>query len=575
MTIARAVSRFPATHGSTTAFWVAVALTWSWIVIGVLAIVAKRRNNWDWPLWVFRVCVIWFPSVLFLPVCRHLFEMFFGCLQYQYVLRAPHPFYDSLVCWSSEHSGYSFLAIVSACVFVSCCVVSSSCFCDASLPTKLNVPPTDSSRLSTYHERLDMFCKGVLLVLFTAGRTSAWTYALGFVYCVCTCGLLWYHVQYLPMFQDRTQFLYIAQSGLSFWTGVCGVCLVFLHDSEAQGMLYFVGMPVILVGSALIIKARYNHVLNLSEVNVQTGATVVLIAKATIRSFYTKLASLGDIYLEETPELVALHQQMLTNLECVLVFGTERFPDDVPVRIFSAFFQAQIMMNRVLAYNELQMAEACAATFDERYLFFASRLHLDYMASISNSSDVQTYMRFKAGKDRADADMTAATRILIQFWTLLLGLDPNVDDLAILGHSARQLLARAQHEYEELLKLNNRSIPVLRTYGVVLLDVTGDTRRALAMFQEAENIDTQHMLHTQEYAQREFLQKLDTNLDIFDDRNAIFGISVDRATMGIIENANLAALKVFGYSTEGSVRGKNISIIVPQPMARHHDQYIM
>ncbi|RZK41014.1 MAG: PAS domain S-box protein [Pedobacter sp.] len=55
--------------------------------------------------------------------------------------------------------------------------------------------------------------------------------------------------------------------------------------------------------------------------------------------------------------------------------------------------------------------------------------------------------------------------------------------------------------------------------------------------------------------------------------NAIDGIiTID--DRGLIENINPAALELFGFSTREELIGKNISMLMPEPDKRRHDQYL-
>jgi PAS domain S-box-containing protein len=72
----------------------------------------------------------------------------------------------------------------------------------------------------------------------------------------------------------------------------------------------------------------------------------------------------------------------------------------------------------------------------------------------------------------------------------------------------------------------------------------------------------------------DFLQRLETNLDIFDDRNAVFGVAIDRQHIGEIESVNTAGRRQFGYVQSSDLVGHNIHKIIPSPLADIHDDLL-
>ena len=63
------------------------------------------------------------------------------------------------------------------------------------------------------------------------------------------------------------------------------------------------------------------------------------------------------------------------------------------------------------------------------------------------------------------------------------------------------------------------------------------------------------------------------SLDASRDDMGIITVSQSLRTLGIIDSANSAALNMFGYNKRDLV-GKNVSVIVPQPMSSVHDKYL-
>ena len=65
-----------------------------------------------------------------------------------------------------------------------------------------------------------------------------------------------------------------------------------------------------------------------------------------------------------------------------------------------------------------------------------------------------------------------------------------------------------------------------------------------------------------------------TSLDASREDLGLITVTQTLANLGAVENANLVALTMFGYSKR-ELLGKNISTLVPFPMASVHNDYIM
>lgn len=61
---------------------------------------------------------------------------------------------------------------------------------------------------------------------------------------------------------------------------------------------------------------------------------------------------------------------------------------------------------------------------------------------------------------------------------------------------------------------------------------------------------------------------------MFDDGNALLSISGELTNMGEILDANLAAVRLFGYA-RADLMGNNINVIMPQPYSAFHQDALM
>ena len=164
---------------------------------------------------------------------------------------------------------------------------------------------------------------------------------------------------------------------------------------------------------------------------------------------------------------------------------------------------------------------------------------------------------------------------LIQFWSLLLGTEPDIDSLIVIAEKTRYQLDVCMQHFERMLELNRRNIPLLRLYGILCLDVLGDIGRAQEFFSTADILTKEKESVSLTWSYSEYLRPIDVKLDIFDDVNAVVSVFVTRENVGIVDDANSAFLKIFGFVHPTEIVGKNIDVIIPQPIRSYHTRYLL
>ena len=347
-----------------------------------------------------------------------------------------------------------------------------------------------------------------------------------------------------------------------------------LFDDEQRGtaVMFYAFLPVLLIASLLLVRARYALVESLRDHNLSEPHLFELRARTLIRTLRQ------DPWLYFDPSEADSNKMRDCHLEIEHVYqrGVHRFPKSSYLHIMFSCFFIFIIDNKVLAYGEAQACDLTNPSFDLRFMVAFYRRVLDKGTAAAQSSEVQSYLEFKSRKEVADACVRAAAKSLFQFWSELLRPSPDIDTLSNLGHTARQAMSRATVNYEKLLQINPNSIPVLRAFAIFMMDLLGDPSRAGALFAKAENVEAVRAQTLNANMQRgDFLQRLDTNLDIFDDRNAVFGVIVDRNRLGEIESVNIAGRRQFGYAQASDLIGHNILKIIPSPLAEIHDNLLI
>ncbi len=118
---------------------------------------------------------------------------------------------------------------------------------------------------------------------------------------------------------------------------------------------------------------------------------------------------------------------------------------------------------------------------------------------------------------------------------------------------------------------------LFRLYCLVLFllcQVMNNYARAEQLSQQADDIEDAMAKELTEKSSNVVLFQQGASLDASQEDVAVIMVSQSLVNIGVIESANSVALTMFGFAKRDLV-GKNINVIVPQPMAAAHDEYLM
>jgi PAS domain S-box-containing protein len=501
--------------------------------------------------------------------------MTFGCVRV--TSGAPNYFYPDQECGAP---GFYVLAVFSflVCVlfFVGMNIVGLTCY-DPAIPVTLNKRIPVTSQVTGSHTTFYVWSIFMLSVVHALSHSAGWRWPMSIVLTAAGCMLSYIEFATIPRAADDAQILSSLQALGIAWAGICAFITTALNADadrgQATAMLLYVGFPLLAVITVMCHRARYNALALCRERDLQSPASVLLYVRTLLWHWIGEVHVNGfDSYVETTDGVRERRDEVFRAVKAALELGIERFPHSALLRTYLARFYSEIVDNRVLAYGELQASEPYVSGITIKFAQQRLRMRLDTVTTDTQTKEVRAYLEFKTRKEDADAAMVGASRLLVDFWTQLLTDAPDIDIMSRLSHDARRLIARSAANYDRLLEINPSSVPVLRTYGTIVLDILGDAPRALDMFERAELLEiTRAKAMEDKMDNGEFLQRLTTNLDIFDDRNAVFGITVEKEAFGLIETINPAAKKLFGYFQNSDLVGKNINVIIPPPLAGVHD----
>lgn len=546
------------------------------LLLGVLSAAAHTQLSWTWHLTPTYYIMLQIPNVLFIPVTTALAKLFFGCLAYSPYSQTSNPFYSSITCWSAEHIGFSVLSLFLLATWAWLSFIICHTFVSHRIPIDLN--STDLS--ATVTGRLafqDSMARLVLLIIFAGVHNEDGRYALSWLIILFGAVLTYYLITHMPYYADAAQMYTLCRYLLFSLSGLCAFIATLYNDQQSHATLVFYGfIPLLILTSILAVRARYAHIETLTLKDLTEPHHFELVARSLIRQWIRREQDDAQgLYIQNTPERLERKLIMQAATEKVMQDAVARFPNAAFLHAFTGIFYSCVADNRVLAYAGLQLAESRASKFYITFMIYKVRSRLDKDTAQSQSTEVQSYLEFKSRKTLAEAAVVETAKTLVEFWSHLLKPLPDIELLAQQGHVARSAMSKATNHFEKLLQINPNSVPVLRAYGTFALDVLADVAKSVALFDQANEVErNRDGVMRNELLQDDFLQILDTNLDIFDERNGIFSITVDRARLGEIESVNLTARRVLGYSQMNEMVGKNIRIIVPSPYADDHDKYL-
>ncbi len=573
--VVNAVAKFPSSSTNRlTEFTIACVCVGFFILAIASSAILHSQLRFTKQLSWLRTILYLVPGILFIPTMTAFAKMFFSCFSMS--AGAPNPFYPSVQCWKADHIGFSVLSVVFMSAWMLISLIVSMTFVDFRIPTNLNNMPYAASS-SGRMEALEGHLVFILLVLYAGIHNTTGRHALSSICIVFGFILMGNHIRFLPFYNDDMQTFVMFRASMLALSGFCSLLVTTIpDDSDGFSILFYTMAPCLLIVSYMAVRGRYGYLESLSLRDLDEPYNFELACRAHLRN-WVRLEKEGGsgLYLEETPERAARRREMQVTCEKILIDGVARFPESSYLHAYLAIFYICVADNRVLAYGELQVAETKKPKIDVEFILFKFRRLLDRESVGSQSLEVQSYLEFKARKELADVAVMEAARCLVDFWSHLLRPEPDIDELAHQGHLARGAMSRATNHFEKLLAINPNSIPVLRSFGTFALDIMGDVQKSAVLFDRAEEAERHREQNTNKVAQHgDFLQILEQNLDIFDEDNGVYGITLDRAHFGEIENVSASGRRMVGYTQENNLLRKNIKIIVPSPMMENHDRYM-
>jgi len=372
-----------------TAYIITAALCSWYILYAIFCAVSHHSAEWVVPLKWMRIMLMWFPVVYFPVLIPHL-KMVLPCFSYTPDSFTQHPFYEDLTCWGSNHGGFFVLSLIIATLAFSIQYFTTVFFTNTEMPSGLSL------REHAYNAAF-LIAKTVLLILYIGGHTNSWRYALSIMTTLCGVGAAVHLLWAMPWWHDTALLLHIFQAFILAWTGFTALLMTALDDTAGTGMLYFVMLPVLLIGAQMALQWRVRVIGALSDRELTSGTLVITKIRYYARTYFQWLAQFGDIYLENNDGQMRELGICLSLVEDTLEMAVERFPEHTDLHIYTTQYYLTISRNRVLAYRSLNLAESSPhLTLEQRFNCQAIRHVLNEATMKEQSEEVRNYTEFKS-----------------------------------------------------------------------------------------------------------------------------------------------------------------------------------
>ncbi len=276
-----------------------------------------------------------------------------------------------------------------------------------------------------------------------------------------------------------------------------------------------------------------------------------------------------------TEEQTLYRKKIWLSAQDILMMGVARFPEDALLHFQLACFYYFHTGNKPLAHREFSTTGRLKCAFDMKFLLFLFRTRSKETDSAEHSAEVKSYIEFKDLCALAESTARLAARTLLDLWTELGRATPNIERVLRMSHVSRSSLMTASQSYDRLLVINPSSVQILRAYGGFVLDFLGDISTSAHMLHRADELEEiRSCMANSDTKELKLLAIQKTNLDVYDERNAVFSVSLDSANFAQIISVNAAARRIFGYSLNSELLGHNINTIIPEPARSAHDEIL-
>eukprot|EP00879_Flechtneria_rotunda_P013062 GHRR01013642.1.p1 GENE.GHRR01013642.1~~GHRR01013642.1.p1 ORF type:complete len:1083 (+),score=308.01 GHRR01013642.1:2122-5370(+) len=237
--------------------------------------------------------------------------------------------------------------------------------------------------------------------------------------------------------------------------------------------------------------------------------------------------------------------------------------------IMYANFLIEVRKDGQGARTQLQLAQKASPSWLDNFnVFVASELAKKLNREGDSGLDLMGYVEFQRNFRACVRAHKMALMAQRQFWTNLLKDKIAFKEISKSFDQMEAAETRATLTYRRVLERYNNNGRLLKVYGRFLEHVRNDPWTASKFYEEAIRQGTTESLLSMTVGGQ--------GTDAFSAAGTVNekmdGLVIINA-QGIILMVNAAMLGLFGYD-KGELEGKNVSVLMPQPISTHHNMFL-
>ncbi|MDR3547186.1 MAG: PAS domain S-box protein, partial [Candidatus Pacebacteria bacterium] len=252
-----------------------------------------------------------------------------------------------------------------------------------------------------------------------------------------------------------------------------------------------------------------------------------------------------------------------------------KFPSSVNLRLLVSYYQESRYHNMYKAFFQLLKAVEKECTIEQELAVYSMTVMLnkaicaDESASTSGviDVDIEMFVTIEEKRRQFELAIQECTQIVLEFWRLLLSLNLRIDRMYELGGKISTSFKQVHGYFNSIIDIFPDHVKTYLMYSLFLHDVANSEIEAEEYQDKANQIlKSIDSSKRQTYAME--------NAFSVNRETAIFIISGELDTLGIVLNANEDTQQIFGYSYNELV-GYSINKIMPKILAMSHDRFLM
>jgi PAS domain S-box-containing protein len=431
------------------------------------------------------------------------------------------------------------------------------------------------------HPRISLLrlCSIVAVIFSSYFIEVTWKVVIFLVIClILGVTQVYVFTQYIPYFNSKMSNLRLAAQ-VSFTSAACCMIVSEFFKSTDQpdssiSLIYYSLTPCLIQmmhlamakRGKLLSETKLQDLTNPFQIEIKARLLIQQLDAARSKNIKSLHGEADDTSISEDFEIT--ENRVRQELEALFNEGFLKFPNSECLYIWSGQVQLHIFKNYILAMVQCFKGLLLANKIDTQYCFYHFRRTSESFYKANMKDDAYDYVRFEKCLGNAHRNDEAVTRSQFFFWTELES-KKKITFLRKLSGETAKLIPVAKSNYQRLLKLNSKSSQALRMYGHFLTSLNNFSDIGHRYLQKAEHLEEAQT----KVVNAGVINVLTQPLSFFDSDNLIISVSGDFESIGEIVRVNPIACSLLGY-LQGELLGQNISMIIPQPFAKNHNEYM-